>query len=164
MICKQEFSQLVHQYEKSMYAFALSILKKHEDACDCVQEAVIKAYCKISDLRNAEKFKPWVMTVIHRTAMDMLRSGKSTVNLDSCEELSSPDSAADIPTKLSLRRAVEELKLPYRTVTVLFYYEGLSVKQISSVTGDTQDAVRAQLSRARRMLAEKLDMEDFYNE
>ena len=46
------------------------------------------------------------------------------------------------------------MKLPdkYRTVIHLFYYEDMSVAQISAATGMGESTVKSQLSRARKLL------------
>ena len=51
-------------------------------------------------------------------------------------------------------------KQPYRTVTILYYYEDLSISEIPKITDTTVIAVKQQLSRARKQLRELLE-EDF---
>lgn len=55
---------------------------------------------------------------------------------------------------------MRNLKQPYQTVVILFYYENLSIIEISRITNTSIVAVKKQLSRARKMLLEVLK-EDF---
>ena len=158
MINKERFCQLIHMHERSMYAFALSILKNPEDAADCVQETILKAYSRLDTLRDEGKFKPWIMTVIHRTGIELLRARRDTVGLEECGEI--PDrEKEDISVCVTLQDALSKLAEPYRTAICLFYFEDFSAKQIAKVTDATEAAVRTRLARARRMLAELLDKE-----
>ena len=57
--------------------------------------------------------------------------------------------------------AVAVLSLPekYRLPVHLFYYEGYSIAETAAVLGRRESTVRAQLTRARAMLREKLEVE-----
>lgn len=97
---------------------------------------------------------------VHHTAVEMIRKNSRIVPTDQFTEAADTDYENNLTTKLTLRRAVEQLKQPYRTVVVLFYYENLSVSKIAQITGSGAVAVKQQLSRARKMLREALK-EDF---
>ena len=58
----------------------------------------------------------------------------------------------DISEKLTLRQAVDRLEHDYRAVVVLFYYDDMSIKDISNILGVSQGAVKTRLSRARAKL------------
>ena len=88
-------------------------------------------------------------------------SRKDTVDIAEREDLASPEPAMDPAARMTVREAVEKLKLPYRTVILLFYYEDYSVRQIAEVMRASEIAVKQQLSRGRKMLAKLLNKEDF---
>ena len=60
----------------------------------------------------------------------------------------------DIDTNLTIWNAIQKLDNPYRTVITLFYYEDLSIKEISKITGSKVDAIKKQLSRGREKIKE----------
>ena len=60
----------------------------------------------------------------------------------------------DIDTNLTLWNAVQKLKQPYRTTITLFYYEDMSIKEISNITETSIDAIKKQLSRGREKIKE----------
>ena len=157
---KEVFCQLIKENEKDMYYLALSILRNEPDASDVIQDAILKAYCNMENLRNKKHFKSWIMSIVHNTAIEYIRKQKDTVDIDDCDEPYN-DGGTDTDTKMALWDAVGKLKLPYRTIVILFYYQGMSVRQISDITKSSAPTVRKQLSRAREMLAGLLDKEDF---
>jgi RNA polymerase sigma-70 factor (ECF subfamily) len=55
-----------------------------------------------------------------------------------------------------VQRLLNTLPEKYRSVTVLRYYNDLSYEEIARLTGLTESAVKTQLHRARRMLADEL--------
>ena len=156
---RELFSQNIHQYEHGMYTLAYGILKNPEDASDAVQEAILKAWCSLDSLRDAKQFRPWIMRIVHNTALGFLRGHRETVDIDQQWELSAPE--ADHDTRLTVWQAVEQLRMPYRLVIILFYYENCDIRQIAAITATPAAAVRQQLSRGRKMLAALLNKEDF---
>ena len=157
---REQFCDSICQYEKQMYALALSILRNSFDAEDAVQDAIVKAYSRYDDLRDPGKFKSWILSIVHNTAIESLRKSKDVLDIDQQRDLCTEEN--DVDGKLTLWQSVQKLKMPYREVTVLFYYGNLSVQDISRVTSTPAVTVRQQLFRARKMLAALLHKEDFY--
>lgn len=158
---RELFCEYIRQYEKSMYALAFGIVKNEEDAADIMQEAILKAYCNRDTLRERQKFKAWILAIVHNTAIEFLRKHLHTVDIEEQWDLAEPESSVDTAAKLTIWEAVQKLNLPYRTVVILFYYENLSTRKIADITAASPSAVRKQLFRARKMLANILNKEDF---
>ena len=159
MIDKDTFCRLVRQNEKAMYSVSFSILSNESDAADAISEALYRAYKNLDTLKNEYAFKPWILRIVRNCAVELVRSNKNLLSIDDVEvEESSGEN--DIVTALTLRKAVEQLKQPYKEVVVLYYYEDLSIAQISKITGASVVTAKQQLSRARTMLRDML-METF---
>ena len=159
MIDKDTFCRLVRQNEKAMYSVSFSILSNESDAADAISEALYRAYKNLDTLKNEYAFKPWILRIVRNCAVELVRSNKNLLSIDDVEvEESSGEN--DIVTALTLRKAVEQLKQPYKEVVVLYYYEDLSIAQISKITGASVVTAKQRLSRARKMLRDML-METF---
>lgn len=161
MTDKEYFCTQVHQYEKQMYTLAYGILKNPENAADAVQDAIVKAYTGFQSLHNRNQFRPWILRIVHNTAISQLRQQRDTEDIDSQWDLADSRHAVDHETRLTVWEAVQKLRLPYRLVIILYYYENCSVEQITKITATPAAAVRQQLSRGRKMLANLLNKEDF---
>ena len=122
---------------------------------------MISAFCNMDNLRDKKKFKSWILSIVHNTAIEFLRKQRETVDIEDQWDISAPEPPIDMAAKLTVREAVQKLKPPYRTVVVLFYYDNLSIQKISDITSTPAVTVRQQLSRARKMLAKLLSKEDF---
>lgn len=143
-----------------MYFLALSIVKNDSDAEEVISESIYRAYKNLNTLKNEKYFKTWLLHIVHNTAVEAIRKSSKVIHSAEILESQSRTCENEIATKLALRDAVESLKLPYRTVVVLFYYENLSVSDIARITNTSSAAVKKQLSRARKMLFDILK-EDF---
>lgn len=155
------FSEQIRIHEQSIYRLALSILKNEHDAADAMQDAILKAYSNLHTLQDKKKFKAWIMTIVHNTAIEHLRRQRSTVDIDTQYDLPTPPPPVDPETKQTVWSAVQRLKLSYREVILLFYYENYSIRQIADMTGQSGPTIRQQLYRARKQLASILNKEDF---
>ncbi len=160
---REFFCDAIRMYEKDLYAVAFSIVKNEQDAADVIQESVLKAYSKLDTLRDREQVKPWILKIVHHTAISYLRSRAREQSFGEREETPCSDFSPDTDTKLTVWAYVQQLKLPYRLVMILFYYQNYSVQEIARITGTPAPTVRQQLTRGRKMLANRMKKEDFYD-
>lgn len=158
---KEYFCENIRQCKNSMYALAYGMLKNENDAADVMQDAILKAYSNLDKLKDRKKFKPWILKILHNTAVDFIHKRQILINVGEHEEIPEQINAVDKETKITLWEAVQKVRLPYRTVLILFYYEDYSVLQIAQIMSTSAINIRKQLSRARKMLAELLNREDF---
>lgn len=158
---KEYFCECVRQCEGSMYKLAIGILKSESDAEDVMQDAILKAYCNLEQLKDWNKFKAWILSIVHNTAIEYIRKQKNIVDIEEEPFFVSPEATVDTATKLTVWEAVHKLKLPYRTIVILFYYEDYSIRQIADITNTHVNTIKKQLSRGRKMLAQLLHKEDF---
>ena len=161
---REFFCQSVQACKQSMYTLAYGILKHEEDAADVLQDAILKAYCNLDTLRDKRKFRSWMLSIVHNTAVEFLKKQRPTVDIDEQWGMTAEEGPLDAASRMTVWEAVQKLKLPYRTIVILFYYQDCSVRQIAEITESSEPAVRQQLSRARKMLAQILNREDFDDE
>lgn len=152
---KNWFCDNIKNLENGMYRLSYSILKNEEDAKDAVQEAIYNAYKNLETLKDKRKFKSWIYKIVANTSFKILRNKKNYIDI---EQENIPAEKIDIDTNLTLWKAVQGLEQPYRTTITLFYYEDMSIKEISEITGSKVDAIKKQLSRGRDKIKEVIDI------
>lgn len=157
---KEEFCEKIHMYENSMYYLAFSLVRNDADAADVISEAIYRAYSNLNKLKNKKSFKAWILQIVHNTAVEMIRKNSKIVPMEDIENKIQESIQYDLTTKITLKEAINQLKQPYQTVVILFYYDNLSIIEISRITNISIVSVKKQLSRARKMLYEVLK-EDF---
>ena len=127
---------------------------------DIVQEVFLKVARNASQFQSDEHIKAWLIRVAINMCTDLKRSAwnrKTTELNDEClpaEEFTTGES--------ELYQAVMSLPVKYKDVIHLFYYEGYSIKEISRITEQKENAVKTQLSRGRVLLKELLKGEYDY--
>ena len=139
-----------------LYRVALSVLGNEADACDAVQDAMVKVWgMSVPELGSVDNPKAYVLRVLRTTAIDMLRRRARENTTVGCEAESLPDMSfdpGDADGVEFIRRAVDCLPAAQREVMRLSAYEGLPTDEIAEATGFTTDNVRQLLSRARKRL------------
>ena len=152
---KESFCAQVIGCQETMFRTARAILRNDQDAEDAVQEAICAAFARRDSLRDAEKFKPWMLRILANKCYDACRRRRNTSDLDAAGEVPAPET--DQAERLSLWQAVLSLNDDLRAPVTLFYYEGLSIREISRVLGISEAAVKTRLFRGRARLRELLD-------
>lgn len=146
-LAEDDIDQVISLYANRIFRIAFSRLKNKSDAEDIVQEVFLKYIANQDKFTEEEYRKAWLIRVTINCSNSLLRSAwfKKTTELKE-----------DIPTTMEESSDLIHyvLKLPekYRTVIHLFYYEELSVKEISSILGITESLVKTRLHRARNEL------------
>ncbi len=70
----EAFGLLTKMYRQEIYAIALGIAGDPTDAEDLTQEAFIKAYLSLSQLKEPEKFGPWLRRIAQNHCRDWVRT------------------------------------------------------------------------------------------
>lgn len=149
--------EILNKYATMVYRIAFSRTKSKFDADDILQEVFMK-YMKYNiDYKSEEHRKAWLIKTTIHTSKTLLTSAwfKKTVAM--------PDNLLiEMEEKSEVYYAVLKLPTKYRTVIHLFYYEGLSIREISLLLDMKESTVKSHLHRARKSLKEILKGEDFY--
>ena len=158
---KEEFAKVVINATDSLYRVSFAILENEADCEDAVGEAISTAFSKLYTLRQEKYAKTWLTKILIRECYRTLKLRKRTVsagddmdnNIEFSDRMERPDYS-------ELYEALGKLSKEQRTVIVLYYLEGYSVKEVAKITGVTQGTVKSRLSRARNHLKFLLDDEE----
>src|SRR5258708_30327116 len=74
---REAFYELVHPYERMIYATAISVVKNPADAEEVAQEAVLKAFSNLATFRAESKFSTWLLQITYNEARMKLRKARS---------------------------------------------------------------------------------------
>jgi len=142
--------EVIDKYSNMVYRLALAQMKNKQDAEDVFQEVFLRYISKSRTFESEEHRKAWLIRVtINRSRSILSAWVRKTESLD--------DSlAAETNAENDLSEYLAMLPQKYRSVIHLFYYEELSIKEISEILDAKESTVRTWLTRARSILGEKL--------
>ena len=153
-------AEIVERYQKMVYAIAVTHTRSRGDADDVFQEVFLTYHRKQPACENEEHRKAWLITTTLNISRRFSSSSWNT-RVVPMESIVKPESFLfDVEEYDELFQALTTLPETYRTVIHLFYFEDLSIAQISAVLGNEPGAVKMRLSRGRTMLRDALMKED----
>jgi RNA polymerase sigma-70 factor, ECF subfamily len=170
---REAFDDLMHPYERMIYATAISVVKNAADAEEVAQEAVLKAFSGLSTFRGESKFSTWLLQITYNEARMKLRKARAYLyeSIDEPEQGDEgdfwPKDYADwrpIPSELleqneirqTVQDAINGLSPRYREVLVLRDLQHLSIKETATILGISEPSVKTRLHRARLLLRDSL--------
>jgi RNA polymerase sigma factor (sigma-70 family) len=158
------FRILASRYRAMALSVALHLSGDRESAEDLVQEATLAAFVSLERLRDPERFRSWYYgTLVNVTRTWRRRQAARPVSLEDWDALhpaAAPvDEAAQRELRWILADALRSLPEATRTVLLLFYYDGLTVREIAVKLAVTVAAVKSRLHKGRRQLAQLLAAE-----
>lgn len=143
---KDKFAELIFEHEDTLYRVAISMLKNEHDCEDAIQAAILKAFEKISTLKNEEYFKTWLVRILINVCRKTLKS-RSKI-----DEVKSDIGISNSEETLEIRTALENLPVKIRQVIVLHYIESFTTKEISEILNIPKGTVLSRLSKGRDLL------------
>lgn len=121
-------------------------------ADDIAQEAYIKAYLSTDSLKDADRFNAWLWRIGYTTFINHQRSARYFVDYDEVRGVAAETTSDSAFRYQELYRALALLPDKERTSVLLFYMEGYAVKEVATIVGASEEAVRQHLSRGRNHL------------
>ena len=154
------FDALIGPCIEPAWRFAATILCDPEEARDVVQEAALKAYRMLDQLRDGSAVQPWFFAIVRNQCRSLRRSRWWTVVRLAEPQGQSAGPEDEAVRALDLRRALVRLGRDDRMALYLFYYLDLPQGDVAQVMGTTTAAVKVRLHRAVRRLRPALEVEE----
>ena len=158
---RSEFENTVLPLSRNLYRLAFRFLSSAEDAEDAVQEVYIKLWNMKEKLGEYRSIEALARTMTRNHSLDKLRRrGRELNGNDDLEPgISDEDIEHSLEVKESFNRVlsiVDTLPRRYSEVLKMRDIDGMEYTEIAEMTGESINNIRVNLSRARKMVREKL--------
>ena len=161
------------KYAGYCYSIAYGILKNNEDAEECVNDAILKAWDSIPP-NNPENLRLYLGRIARNLSLDRLKAatsqkrGSGTVPLDFYELENTLVSSGEVWEKLdeevligTINSFLSEQKKLYRIVFVQKYWYMLGIREIAEKNGLSESKTASILYRMRNKLKKRLEKEGY---
>lgn len=165
---KLSFRDDVLPLKDKIFRLALRITLSRAEAEDIVQDVLIKVWNRRDDLAEVDSIEAYSLTVCRNLSLDRLqRKENDNVNLDDAP----PTEADDAPPDLqmirneridNIKRLIERLPISQRAAMQLRDMEGKTYKEISAITGQTEEQVKVNIFRARQYIRKQIEKIENY--
>lgn len=160
------FAQIVERYQRLLCSLAYAATGNVSESEDIAQETFIVAWGKLGELREPDKLRPWLCSILRfKIGHVRRRRGRDAIfgaePVDSAGELAGTETSAADRTmqeeeQTILRHALAQLPETYREPLVLYYRENRSVEHVAAALDLSEDAVKQRLARGRKLLQEQV--------
>lgn len=163
------FGEFVRRTQRQGYRLARRLTRNHEDADDVLQDSYVKAFRALDRMDTKRPFAPWFYTIVTRTALSHLRSGK----IRAADSLTDPGPSGEDALEqriadpranpaardrwIDAERAYARLSEEHRVVLALRVEGDLSYGEIAEALDLPVGTVMSRLARAREALLNMMD-------
>jgi len=158
----RDFKTDVLPLSKKLLRFALQILQDEEEAKDVLQDTFLKLWQKRDELEKVENIQAFAIRMIRNRCLDVIRA-RRTVSMEVVKKHHLPDEDSPDNDVLELsdsvglvKQIISELPDLQRTVIQLRDIEQLEYEEIAEATDMNVNAIRVNLSRARKKVRDEI--------
>jgi RNA polymerase sigma-70 factor (ECF subfamily) len=157
-----EFAILVGRYQRLLYRHAVTMVLDHGMAEDMVQDAFVRAYSRLGDCRDPERFRAWIFQTLRNRCLDHLKAPRRRdVPLDDAPLVMDPGDAPDAlaergETASRIAAALARLSPEQRETFIMHYVDGMPYERMSELFDVSVSALKMRALRAREALSAAL--------
>jgi RNA polymerase sigma factor (sigma-70 family) len=160
------FRYIVDRHKNKAYNLAFRICGNHEEAEEIAQDSFLKAYRSLKSFKMKSSFATWLYRIVYNTAISYVRIKKKAL-------LSLEDFPADATDFMGTNTSEEDAEKEYRSSLInfalqkisdeerglisLYYYDDMSIEEISEVVGISKSNIKVKLFRARQKMLEIIE-------
>lgn len=158
----KDFKRDVLPISNKLLRYALHILQNEEEAKDVLQDTFLKLWQKRDELSVIENLEAFAMRMIRNRCLDVIR-GRRTVSVETIRKADLPEEGECEPNHLEdadsvvlVKRIIAGLPELQRVIIQLRDIEQLGYEEIAEVTQLNVNAIRVNLSRARKKVRDEI--------
>ena len=155
-----EFATIYQEHSQCIYYLALRLLGEPAQAQDATHDVFLKAFRKIDQFRGESGVRTWLYRITINHCQNLLQSWHKRHMVNNVDDVvwDRAPSTFDDPIRVletkelgeRIQKTLDALPEEYRLMLLLVADEKLSYDEIAALTGQTADAVRGKLHRARK--------------
>ncbi len=149
----ESLERVIENYSNLLYKICFMILKNEQDTKDVLQETFLTYMTKRPHFHSNEHEKAWLIKVSQNKCKEFLRFHKkhAGIPLEEVEESIGITRGMNYEDQEKLR-LIWNLDVKLKSVVILYYVEGYSVKETAAILNISEAAAKKRLQRAREVL------------
>lgn len=160
MAVRLHLNDLVPLYYQALYRYAYRLTGSQSDADDLTQETFCSAQAKLAQLREPDRVKSWLFSILHNAFLIHQRRKRQAkfISWDTLTDVyqEAPEQPEPVVEPQVLQQALLDIPLDFRAVLVLYYFEEFSYRDIAEQLKVPIGTVMSRLARAKQFLKARL--------
>ena len=146
---KEAFILLMDHHRQMLYNTALLVLHREDDALDAIQDTILACWENLPSLQKDRYFKTWLVRILLNKCY-RISAQRSLYAHSQLEETLLAGEQPDWDQSLDVASALQAMGEQDRLLLGLFYFDGLSTREIAQALGLSESCVRQRLHRGRK--------------
>jgi RNA polymerase sigma-70 factor (ECF subfamily) len=169
-LAPSEFAGLYAEHSRAIYYLALRFLGDPQKAEDATHDVFLKAFRKMDQFRGESSWRTWLYRIAINHCRNLQQAWNERHMFSNADDAVWENAAArgDSPLRIletkelgeRIQKTLDALPSEYRLLLLLVADRELSYEQVSALTGQSADAVRGKLHRARKAFAAHFEKTD----
>ncbi len=153
-----KFEETAIPHMGTLFKMAYHLAGNRDDAEDMVQEVYLKARKAFHTLKDHNKCKSWLCSILYRHFIDERRKRRNFVDLDNVAD---PDANfySEWPSRFTsedISKALEKLEPKQKTLLVAHFMSGLKYQEIATAMNIPIGTVMSRIHRAKNSMRKEL--------
>ena len=165
---QQAFNNLARKYQEKIYWHARRILGDHDDAHDVVQQVLLVMYNKLNTFNYSSSLYTWIFKITYTRSLNQLKKKKlkRIITFNFSDDIENPgyenivDNLENKEELVRLQKMLNKLPLKQREVFILRNFDELSYEEISTITGKSIGALKANYFHAFKKIKELMGKDE----
>ncbi len=166
---KKAVERLYTEYRNKLYFFVLKNVGNKDIAEDITEEAFLSSMQSLSTLKNTDSYETWLHSIAYNKCKMYFRNESQNDSISLNDEtigfqyhaddkvMLPEDYTANKELKRHLKKVIDNLKPDMRSAVILYYYDGMSIKEVSEILGISENAVKQKLHKARIKIKKEIE-------
>ncbi len=161
-ILYERLIQYILENQDRFYRVAYSYTKHQEDALDAVQSAVCKALEAHKNIKNEDAIKTWFYRILINECLTGIKKRNKVILTADVVEQEAVYYEEGYEQGDDIEQELEKLEMDVQGIIKLRFFEEMSLKEISSITGFNLNTVKTKLYRGLKLLKENIQEADLW--
>ncbi len=155
----QSMDEIYQKYAQTVYKYLMSLTHNEELAEELTQETFYQAIRSIDSFEGKSRISTWLCAIAKNVYLSHLRKNPGHEDVDELEIPvdSAENNALESIGKMELLKKLHDLPEPYKEVTYLRAFGGLSFAEIGEVLGKSENWARVTFYRGKEKLRKEVD-------
>lgn len=161
-ILYERLIQYILENQDRFYRVAYSYTKHQEDALDAVQSAVCKALEAHKNIKNEDAIKTWFYRILINECLTGIKKRNKVILTADVVEQEAVYYEEGYEQGDDIEQELEKLEMDVQGIIKLRFFEEMSLKEISSITGFNLNTVKTKLYQGLKLLKENIQEADLW--
>lgn len=159
---KQAYTELMLCIKDDLYKICKTRLSCEDDIEDAIQDTMIQTWKNIKSLRDINKFKSWIISILINNCNKIYKKkykfkslsfdNNDSKSKEKIDKETFSNNIENVEADMDFYELIKPLKYKERIIIILYYLEKFTLKEISQILHTNENTIKTRLYRAKEKI------------